>query len=215
MPPSPPQTTAPTTSRTVAGLILVAAAGVTGGVLTAYAQGWLPSEVGSLANSSGTWMLVAFGLALLARTPALGALSGALALATLLAGYVLGAGLRGDPSSAALMLFWGIAAVVVGPVVGLAAVWVRRGSPTQAALGTGAAAGVLVGEGVYGLRYIADTTYPPYWWGSIVAGASALVVAAMWRRLPARAAGLAAAVTGVVAVAFVVVYSADLIAVLP
>lgn len=112
------------------------------GVLTAYAQGWLPDRVASLANSSGSWVLIAFLLALLGATPVAAAAFGSLSLLSLLTGYVVGAGVRGYPSSTALLLFWG-------------------------------AAGVLVGEGVYGLLFIADTTYPPYWWGQMVVGCGA------------------------------------------
>ena len=32
--------------------------------------------------------------------------------------------------------------------------------------------GVLIGEEVYGLTYVADTTFPPYWRGEIVVGPS-------------------------------------------
>jgi hypothetical protein len=48
-------------------LAVVGAVGLTLGVLTAYAQEWLPDELGSLANSAGSWALVAFLLALLAK----------------------------------------------------------------------------------------------------------------------------------------------------
>lgn len=209
---------APAPRRPLVVLSAVAAAGLALGVLTAYAQGWLPDEIGSLANSSGAWTVLAFGLAWWAAAAgrsATAAAAGVLALLTLLAGYVTGADLRGFPSSTALMVFWGAAAVVVGPVIGLAAAWVRSGPLVRAALGAGAVAGVLVGEGVYGLRSIADTTYPPYWWGSIVAGLVLLVAVIARRRLPVRAAALAVVVTAVVAAAFVVIYSADLISVLP
>ncbi|SEF16744.1 DUF6518 family protein [Jiangella alba] len=207
---------APAPRRPLVVLSAVAAAGLALGVLTAYAQGWLPDEVGSLANSSGAWTVLAFGLAWWAAgRPVVAAAAGALALLTLLAGYVIGAEVRGFPSSTALMVFWGAAAIVVGPVIGLAAAWVRSGPPVRAALGAGAVAGVLAGEGVYGLRYVADTTYPPYWWGSIVAGVLLLAAVIAGRRLPARAAALAVVVTAVVAAAFVVLYSADLISVLP
>ena len=205
--------------RSLAVLSLVAAAGLALGVLTAYAQGWLPGEVGSLANSSGAWTVIAFGLAWWAAARRSGTavvvVAGALALLALLAGYVLGADVRGYPSSTALMVFWGAAAVVVGPVIGLAAAWVRSGPPVRAALGAGAVAGVLVGEGAYGLRYIADTTYPPYWWGSIVVGVLLLAAVVGARRFPARAAAVAVVVTAVVGAAFVLIYSADLISVLP
>ncbi len=77
----------------------------------AYAQEWLPAELGSLANSSGSWTLLAFGLALLAPTRAAAAATGALVLAALLAGYVVGAAIRGDTSSTRLIVFWGLAAL--------------------------------------------------------------------------------------------------------
>ena len=84
--------------RPVALTATVGLLGLTLGVLTAYGQEWLPREVGSLANSSGSWALAAFLLALLATGPRVAAACGALALLALLAGYVLGAGLRGYPS---------------------------------------------------------------------------------------------------------------------
>ena len=54
-------------------LAVALGAGLVLGVLTAYAQGWLPDELGSLANSSGSWVLVAFLVALLARRPGVAA----------------------------------------------------------------------------------------------------------------------------------------------
>src|ERR1700754_3548808 len=69
------------------------AAGLALGVLTAYAQGWLPAELGSLANSAGSRALAAFVLALsLAGSARQAALIGTLALLSLLAGYVIGGG---------------------------------------------------------------------------------------------------------------------------
>ena len=124
------------------------------GVLTAYGRGGSES-VSSLANTSGSWVLVAFP----ALRPRTGHRDGVRALASLLAGYVLGAGIRGFPSSTALMVFWGLAAVLAGPPLGLSAHWVRAGRPGLAALGAGVPAGVLIGEGVYGLRVISDTTF--------------------------------------------------------
>lgn len=75
--------------------------------------------------------------------------------------------------------------------------------------------GVLIGEGIYGLTFIADTTYAPYWWGETVTG----VLLAAWvvSRGPdcLKKATVAAAVGALTAAAFLVVYSQDLIAVLP
>lgn len=123
-------------------------------------------------NSSGSWALVAFGLALLAADIRVAAASGSLTLLTLLGGYVLGSGIRGYPSGAAMIVFWVAAALLAGPLLGFGAYWVKIESGPRAALGIGAMSGVLVGEGVYGLAYIADTTFPPYWWGEILVGLS-------------------------------------------
>jgi hypothetical protein len=196
--------------RPVALTATVGLLGLTLGVLTAYGQEWLPQEVRSLANSSGSWALAAFLLALLATGPRVAAACGALALLALLAGYVLGAGLRGYPSGSALIVFWGLATVFVGPFLGLGAHWVRSGRRTLAALGAGGMGGVLVGEGVYGLAYIADTTYPPYWWGQIAVGVALLCAIAVGRLRSPPLVALSVAVGLVVAAAFVDVYSRGL-----
>jgi Family of unknown function (DUF6518) len=82
-----------------------------------------------------------------------------------------------------------------------------------AALGVGAMSGVLVGEGVYGLRYIADTTYPRYWWGEIVVGLALLGWVALRRLRFLSLVVEAGVVTAVTSALFVVVYQQDLITV--
>ncbi|SDQ70555.1 DUF6518 family protein [Quadrisphaera sp. DSM 44207] len=191
----------------VAALCAAAAAGLLLGVLTAFAQGWLPPQVASLANSSGSWALVAFGVAVLAPSARWAACCGFAVLALLLVGYVAANALRGLPSSSGLVLFWGAAALTVGPLLGLGGHWLRRRRDLLAALGAGGMSGVLVGEGAYGLRYVAATTYPPYWWASIAAGVVLLAVAlaARLRRPRVRAAAVLVAV--LVSVAFVLAYA--------
>lgn len=164
--------------------LIVGLAGFGLGVLTAYAQLWLPEEVGSLANSSGTWCLLAVALALLARSQRAASAFGVLALGTLLIGYVSGAALRDIPSSRSLIAFWGLAALVVGPFLGLAAHWIKTEKPVYNAVGAGGICGLLIGEGVYGLVEIADSTYPPYWWAEILVGVGLLVWASARPRRP-------------------------------
>jgi hypothetical protein len=185
------------------------------GILTSYAQGWLPDEIRSFANSSGPWALVAFALALLARNRQVAALHGFVALATLLAGYCIATELRGFTASSSLIVFWGAAALVAGPLLGLAAYWVRNDRGALAAFGGGAMGGVLVGEGYFGLAYVGDTTSGPYWAGEIIVGVAVLGAVAWWRlSRPALILG-AVGVALATAVAFVVVYRANLIGVLP
>jgi Family of unknown function (DUF6518) len=157
----------------------------------------------------------AFALALLARTRAAAALFGLLALALLLAGYVAGVEVRGDAASHALILFWGAAAIVAGPLLGLGAYWVRHDRDSLAALGSGAVSGVLVGEGVYGVTEISDTTYVPYWWCEIAVGILLLGVLAWLRLRRPPAVAMALGVALVTVVGFGLVYRANLIGVLP
>lgn len=198
------------------GLMLVVILTGTGlGVLTAYAQAWLPEPVGSLANSSGPWCVVAVLLALLATSRLRAAVCGALALGTLLAGYVFGSAVRGNSSSTGLIAFWILAAVLVGPLLGVAAHWVRSKRPILSAMGAGGISGLFVGEGAYGLKYISGSTYPPYWWAEITVGVALLVWTATQRLRRPHLVALAMGLSLMVSAAFVVVTRLDLIALFP
>ncbi len=158
---------------------------------------------------------MAFLLALLGTNQRIAAMLGSLTLIALLVGHVLGAEVRGDPSSSSLIAFWGLAAVLAGPVLGLSAHWIKTSHGYLAAVGAGVVSGVLIGEGVYGLSFIADTTYPPYWMGEIVVGLLLLgyVVVRRLRQMKVTAAAVVCSLF--VAAAFVGIYSQDLIALFP
>lgn len=180
--------------------------GLAAGATTAIAQGMLPAATAPLANSSGSWSLLAFLLALTAPTGASGAVCGFASLASMLAGYVLTDELRGYPSSTGLVVFWTAAALLAGPLLGLGAQWLRRRPGTRAALGLSVLCGVLLGEAGYGLLVIAETTAPLYWWGQAVVGV-VLLAAGAARRL--RGVGLAVQAilfTAAVATVFPVLY---------
>lgn len=95
-------------------------------------------------------------------------------------------------------MFWGLVAVVPGPALGLSASWVRAGHPALAPLGTGALAGVPIGEGMYGLAVIADTTSPPYWWAELTIGVALMCMIAALRLRTPRSVGLAVLTTMVI-----------------
>lgn len=196
-----------TAQRHLSVLAIAAAAGLALGVLTAFGQQWLPESFAPLANSSSSWALTAFLVALLAPRGGVAAASGSCVLVCMLIGYVVASQLRGYPSSSGLLIFWGTAAVVVGPLLGLGAYWLRCRRGPRAALGGGGISGVLIGEGGYGLLYIADTTPPSYWWGQIVVGLVLLVAVSAWRLRPWHTAALGVLTTASVAVAFVFLYS--------
>jgi Family of unknown function (DUF6518) len=160
-------------------LVLVVALGL--GALTDLGQAWLPQTSASLANSGASWAAVAFVLALFATGTGRAALWGLLGLAGLVGGYYLAAISRHVPESPASIRFWMLAAVIVGPLLGVAASWVRRGSPITAALGAGAAAGLLGGESVYGLTVIAGSTSSLYWAIQLAVAIVLLVTLNAWR----------------------------------
>src|ERR1700749_1872934 len=157
-------------------LVLVVALGL--GALTDLGQAWLPQSSASLVNSGGSWAAVAFVLALLATGTGRAGLWGLLGLA----GAYYAAPILGHvPESPASIRFWMLAAVIVGPLLGLAASWVRRGSPVTAALGAGAAAGLLGGESIYGLTAIAGSTSGVYWTVQLTVAIALLIALDAWR----------------------------------
>jgi hypothetical protein len=156
------------------------AVGLVVGGLTAYAQGWLSDDVGSLANSAGPWALAAFAVALTAGSTTQAAASGWLVLTSCEVGYAICTELRGDSNSTRTVMFWLCAALIAGPLLGIAAQWARTDRAEQRGLGIGVIAGVLCGEGVYGLTTVSETTSNAYWTIEIVIGL-ALLAAATWR----------------------------------
>lgn len=175
-----------------------------GGISTFFAQGFLPDAVTSFANSASGWTLLTVLLVTWARVPtALAALLGAVSFVLLTLGYSAAAQLRDlfyDPT------LFVVVGVVVGPFVGIATSWLRAAS-WRAATGTALLAGIGVGEAAYGLTVVADTT-SPFYWALVGVIALALLVAMLVRRIRGvRWALLAVVGTGVIAGAFVVVYS--------
>ena len=142
------------------------------GMLTFYAQGFLPDAWRSFANSASGWTLLAALLVFCAQVSTrVAAVLGALSFLLLVLGYAAGAQLNGLSYSPVL---FGVVGVVVGPFVGLAAAWLRA-RRVRAALATALIAGIFTGEAVYGLTVIADSTRPEYWVAIGVVGIVLLV----------------------------------------
>lgn len=166
------------------------------GFLTSYAQGLLPDALASFANSASGWTLLTALLVFWARqTWPVSALLGAASFVLLTVGYAVAASARGmyyDPAMFAVI------GLLVGPVVGVATAWLRERG-VRAALGTSVLAGIGVGEAVYGLTIVGDTTSPVYW---TIIGVLALALLgwSLARRIRGRLA-IACAVIGTVAVA--------------
>jgi hypothetical protein len=139
---------APRVPRTL-GIAL--AAGLIAGAVTQLLQGILPAEMGSFANSATPWLAVAFGVGSTASRWWLAAIAGAVTLMAALVGYYglvqlrfgYGVELRGT------VLLWLIAAVVGGPVFGVAGRWWRSDRPWLRATGPALLGASAIAEGVY------------------------------------------------------------------
>lgn len=191
-----------------AAVAVVVGGGMLVGALTSIGQGVLPEVLAPMANSAGSWCLAAFGLAATTRRPWLGALLGAAALFAMVIGYALASEVAGHAAGSRLILFWGVAAAVVGPPVGVAAAWARTSDPTRFALAAGLIAGILVGEAIYGLTFIAATTPVAYWVGQLLIGLSIVGIAAASRR-HVRQALACVSVAVVIAAAVLGAYAAN------
>lgn len=157
-------------------ILFVVAVAFALGALTSWGQLLLPPETASLANSAGGWTIpTAILVLLLARSTPEAVIAGAAGFVALTLGYAVASGWRGfafDPTT------WAIVGMLAGPVIGWAA-HALRGRGMRLALGTSVLAGVLVGEGVYGLTVVADTTSPVWWWIELGVGALTLAVGAL------------------------------------
>lgn len=98
-------------------------------------------------------------------------------------------------------------AVLAGPVVGFAAGLVRSHAALRRVVGCAVPAAVLVGEGVYGLTRIADTTSPIYWSLQIAAGVAIAIVVPLRTRVTMSTTALGLVITAVGAAAFYAFYT--------
>lgn len=156
-------------------LVVLVVAGALGGA-TSWLQTLLPFAVAPLANSAGSWCAVAWLSARPAAGPGRGALTSVLALAALVTGYYVVADLRGFGVGAAPVVSWLAAAALVGPFLGVGAVWSRRARGARRVLAALVLPGLLAAEATYGLLVVGATTSTGYWVGE---GAGAVLLAVL------------------------------------
>ncbi|MBO1752588.1 hypothetical protein J4G33_12315 [Actinotalea sp. BY-33] len=193
-------------SGTWARVAVVVVASFLGGMATFFAQGLLPGALTSFANSASGWTLVTVLLLAWARvSTALSAVLGVASFALLTVGYSVSAQMQGlyyDPT------LFVVVGVVVGPFIGVATSWLRAESGWRAAAGTALLAGIGLGEAVFGLTAVADTTSPVYWILIGVIGLGLLVGMLLRRIRGAVLVVLTVVGTAAVAGAFVAAYGA-------
>lgn len=183
---------------------VVAASALLGGA-TSFAQTFLPETLLPFANSASGWtLLTALTVAACRARTAPSAVFGAASFVALVLGYQVVSTLRGFPSNETVFLIIGL---IVGPFVGMAASWLHR-EGWRALLGCGALSGIAVGEGIYGLVRVSETTGWFYWTLIALVGLGLLVVTARHRMHTARSRVLALVLVLTVSAAFFFAYSA-------
>jgi hypothetical protein len=186
-----------------ARLTLAAGVGLPAGALTEWSVPHLPFSVEPLGNSAAPWVLVAFVVALTARRTGESLVLAVVALVGLVLGFYLAEAYRGWPVSRHQVVFWSVASVVVGPLVGLAAGWLRHAGRTAGALGGGVIGGLLVGEAVYGLTKLKLSSPSGYWRVQFISGVGLAVGLTLWRSRRHRLGSVYAVATSLAACAVV------------
>ena len=149
-------------------MLLVLLAGLGTGFVTQALQSVLPTGWSQAANAISPWLLVAFlvGAVMPDRTSAVVAGAGTLILA--LVGYYATTQVRyGIGGGTSSLIFWGLGAVVGGPVFGLAGYTWRTGEHLDRAIAIGLLAAAFLAEAGYHLIVLQE---PPVAAGFVIAG---------------------------------------------
>lgn len=189
------------------GIAVAVGGGLVAGGLTSFGQTYLPPAINSFANSAGGWTMLAFLLVWVSRArPLLAAVLGVLAFEALVEGYRIVSGWRGFYYAEPFSGIFSLVGLLAGPVVGVAASLTRYGSPPWRVLGITPLAAVLAGEGVYGLRFVSDTTSSFYWTLEILLAVAFLIMAVVRYRPGVLWAVVATVITAAGAATFLVGY---------
>jgi hypothetical protein len=167
-------------SGTAGRLTLAAAVGLAVGALTLWSVLHLPFSLEPLSNTAAPWVLVAFAVALTARGIGESLVLAIVTLLALVLGFYVAEAIRGWPVSRHQIEFWSATSVLVGPLVGLAAGWLRHAGHRARALGAGVLGGLLAGEAVYGLIALKFSSPADYWYVQFVLGAALALGLPLW-----------------------------------
>lgn len=147
-----------TSERSWSRVLVAAGVGLLTGALTQLGQSALPDGWSQAANSLSVWLLVAFLLGAAMPTNRWAAAAGVIGLAGALVGYYGVVELRfGYGGSTGSLLFWGIGALVGGPVFGVAGrTWRADADHRRRAAAIGLLAAVFIAEGLYLVPLLSD-----------------------------------------------------------
>jgi hypothetical protein len=141
----------------------------------------LPASLEPLSNSAAPWVIVACLIALTAHRIGESVMLSVISLLFLVMGFYVAQAHRGWAVSLKQVAFWTVASVALGPLVGLAASWLRRAVPIGAALGAGVLGGLLAGEAVHGLTSLRFSTPARYWEVQFALGVVLAIGLTLWR----------------------------------
>jgi len=161
------------------------------GGLTSVGQQALPPWLNSLSNSVGGWTMFCFLIVWLGRArPLLAAVLGVVAFQLLIESYSVVSEWRGFDDGDPFTSVWTVAGLAAGPIVGAAGGLVHYAPRLWRALAVTPLCAVLLGEGIWALNTIADTTSPVYWALEIVLSVVFLLAAVLPARLTQRSISL-------------------------
>jgi hypothetical protein len=172
----------------LAGGALATAVALLGGLLvgglTSPGQTYLPSWINPLANSIGGWSMLTFLLVWLSRArPVLGAVLGVIAFQAMLEGYGIVSLWRGYYYAEPFSTMWVIPGIAAGLVLGSSAAMVRHAQRALwRVLGVVPLAVVLLGDGIFSLVTVSDTTGWVYCVLEMIAGVGFAALAILRRR---------------------------------
>jgi len=156
-----PDGVAPPIDRSAPGqawrLSVLVVAGLAAGIATQLGQSLLPDGWSQAANAISPWLLVAFLLGSRMPDRRWAALAGIAALVLALVGYYAVIELRyGYGASTSSLLLWGVAALVGGPVFGVAGWSWRFEGGWRRAAAIGLMSACAIAEGVYLIAILPD-----------------------------------------------------------
>jgi hypothetical protein len=164
-----------------ARLGLAITSGLVAGGATEWAVPHLPFSIEALGNSAAPWVLVAFAVALTAERTREALILAVVTLLALIVGFYAVEAIRGWGVSRHQVALWVAAGVAIGPLVGVAAGWIRHAGRTRAALGAGVIGGMLAGEAIWGLTGLRFSSPADYWHVQFVVGVGLAAGLTLWR----------------------------------
>ncbi|WP_141363772.1 DUF6518 family protein [Glutamicibacter uratoxydans] len=165
-------------------LFVMLSALVLGG-LTSPAQQYLPEFMNSFANSCSGWVLLVSLVIWFSRLrPLPASAAGAAAFVLMVEGYRIVSQWRGFYYGEPFQDRFTVIGVAVGPIIGLSIALLRYGTRAWRTLAVIPVSTVLLGEGIYGLTVISETTSPIFWW-LMIAAAATFSLLVFWRQRPA------------------------------